>query len=155
MKRELSTPAKTAKAIRSDLKQAFPQTTFRVISESYAGGSAVRISWVDGPTSQQVNTIVRQYEYGHFNGMEDIYEYSNTRDDIPQVKFVQTSRGIDEVTMDQAFHLLKEEHGELQGCETLQDKLQYPGAYYHTAFEFVRSILSKHDITRGLTALSA
>jgi hypothetical protein len=31
------------------------------------------------------------YQYGHFNGMEDIYEYSSMIPDLPQVKFVQIS----------------------------------------------------------------
>jgi hypothetical protein len=29
-----------------------------------------------------------KYQYGHFNGMEDIYEYSNNNDAIPQTKYL-------------------------------------------------------------------
>ena len=32
-----------------------------------------------------------QIWYGHFNGMEDIYEYSSIIESLPQVKFVQIS----------------------------------------------------------------
>ncbi len=77
---------KTAgKAIKAELKKEFPSVKFSIRQE---GGSAVRISWSDGVTTKQVNDIVDKYQYGYFNAMNDIYEYSNTRADIPQVQFV-------------------------------------------------------------------
>lgn len=92
MTRTLSTQAQAAAAIRKELKAAFPNTKFSVTSESFSMGDAVRIDWTDGPTSAQVDAIVRKYQYGHFDGMIDMYEYSNRRDDIPQTKFVSTQR---------------------------------------------------------------
>lgn len=97
MKKEMSSHAAAAKAIRIELKKAFPGVQFKVRSESYSGGNAVRIHWIDGITVDQVDAIVSKYEYGHFNSMEDIYEYSNCRNDIPQVKYVTTDRDISEV----------------------------------------------------------
>ena len=47
---------------------------------------------------EKVNEIIKKYQYGHFNGMEDIYEYSNSRDDIPQAKFVFVNRTMSELT---------------------------------------------------------
>ena len=35
-----------------------------------------------------------KYQYGHFNGMEDIYEYTNSRADIPQVKYLFVNNGM-------------------------------------------------------------
>lgn len=92
-KRTLSTQAQAAKRIRTDLKRAFPGVKFSVKSESFAGGNAVDISWIDGPTDSQVSAITNQYQYGSFDGMIDMYENTNSRDDIPQAKYVQTSRG--------------------------------------------------------------
>jgi hypothetical protein len=89
-----STHARAAKMIRAELRAAFPGVTFRVRSDSFAGGNSVDVSWTDGPLTDAVNAIVKKYQYGNFNGMEDIYEYSNSRNDIPQAKYVQTHRAM-------------------------------------------------------------
>jgi len=90
----LSTAANTAKAIREELKANFAGVKFSVTSENFAGGNSVNISWSDGPTTEQVSNISNKYQYGHFNGMEDIYEYTNDRNDIPQAKYVSESRSM-------------------------------------------------------------
>lgn len=92
--REISSHAAAAKAIRAELKAAFPGVPFRVRSESFSMGDAVNVDWTDGPTRDSVENIVKKYQYGHFNGMEDIYENSNSREDIPQAKYVQIQRSI-------------------------------------------------------------
>lgn len=84
--------AQCAAAIKSELKANFPTVKFSVRSESFSGGNAVDISWIDGPTDEQVREITDKYQYGHFDGMIDCYEYSNRRTDIPQAKYVQTAR---------------------------------------------------------------
>lgn len=84
--------ANTAAAIREELKAAFFGVKFSVKSSNFAGGDSVDVSWTDGPTRDEVEAIVNKYQYGHFNGMEDLYEYSNRREDLPQAKYVQTHR---------------------------------------------------------------
>ena len=84
--------AETASAIRKELKAKYPTIKFGVRSENYAGGNAVRISWIDGPSYDDVREICGKYQYGHFDGMCDIYEHSNSRSDIPQAKYVQYTR---------------------------------------------------------------
>lgn len=105
--RKLSEHAQAAKLIRTELKKAFPEIKFYVTSESYSGGNSVSIEYIDGPTQKQIQEIVDKYEYGHFDGMYDIYEYSNNRNDIPQVKYVQIQREISEniknIMLDQWF----------------------------------------------------
>ncbi len=86
--------AAAATAIRRDLKAAFPSIKFRVRSRSFSGGNAVDAEWTDGPTFSQVEAIIGPYQYGHFDGMIDLYEYSNRRDDIPQAKYVHPRRDI-------------------------------------------------------------
>jgi hypothetical protein len=88
----MSSQAQTAKMIRAKLKAAYPQIPFRVTSTSFAGGNAVDIEWTDGPTTKAVDAIAGDHEYGRFDGMIDLYEYDNCRDDIPQAKYVQTRR---------------------------------------------------------------
>ncbi len=87
-----SSHAATAAAIRAELKVNFPDVKFSVTSDSFAGGNSVSVSWTDGPTSRQVKEFTSKYQYGSFNGMDDIYEYTNSREDIPQAKYVQESR---------------------------------------------------------------
>lgn len=93
-KRTMTPHAAAAKAIRQEFKAAFPGTKFRVRSESFSMGSSVRIEWHNGPTRREVDNVAGKYQYGHFNGMDDSYHMSNSRDDMPQVKFVQYSRTV-------------------------------------------------------------
>jgi hypothetical protein len=92
MAREMTQAAQAAKMIRKELKILYPHTTFSVRSDNFAGGNAVRVSWVDGPTTDQVEEITGKYEYGSFDGMRDLYEYTNVRNDIPQAKYITTQR---------------------------------------------------------------
>lgn len=92
----MTTHAETAKAIRQELKAIFPTVKFSITSESFSMGNAVRIRWEDGCTVEQVESIAKKYQYGTFNGMEDLYEIDNNNDDIPQVKYVSTSRDFSE-----------------------------------------------------------
>lgn len=85
-----SVQAECAKAIRKDLKEAFPDTKFSVRSTSASMMNAVDISWTDGPNSERVREIVDKYQHGHFDGMTDMYHYNSNGDEsIPQVKYVQ------------------------------------------------------------------
>jgi hypothetical protein len=73
-------PKETAKVIRTVLKKAFPETTFRVTTGRGAGVSSVDLSWMDGPTTKEVDAIVGAFEMGRFNGMTDSYDYDKTED---------------------------------------------------------------------------
>ena len=110
-KRTLSTQAQAAKRIRTDLKRAFPGVKFSVKSDSFAGGDAVRINWIDGPTTSQVDALTNQYQYGSFDGMIDLYENTNSRKDIPQTKYVQTSRGYSDERHLEALAYLNKRYG--------------------------------------------
>jgi hypothetical protein len=69
--------ADTAKILRKALKDAFPSVKFGVRSKKYAGGASIYISWVDGPTTRQVDAIARQFQSSRFDGSID-YGYSVT-----------------------------------------------------------------------------
>ena len=64
--------AETARLIRSAVKKAFPNVKFSVRSDSYSGGSSIRVDWTDGPTTKQVNAIASQYEGSGFDGSIDL-----------------------------------------------------------------------------------
>jgi hypothetical protein len=103
--------ARAAQMIKQELKTIFPTTTFSVKSRSYAGGDSVDIEWDNGPTTEQVNEISKKYQYGHFDGMIDLYEISNNREDIPQSKFVMTRRNITDDIKLQACKVFAEHYG--------------------------------------------
>ena len=81
-----------SKEIKRMLQKEFPCIKFSVRSDNFANGDSVDIEWNLGPTTDEIEKFSRQYQYGHFDGMIDMYEYSNTRKDIPQAKFVMTRR---------------------------------------------------------------
>lgn len=64
--------ADVAKLVRAALKAKFPGQKFSVRSDSYAGGSAVRVEWTDGPTWHEVEQILSQYAGSRFDGMIDL-----------------------------------------------------------------------------------
>lgn len=90
----MTNAAQCAKEIRVELKKAFPQIKFTVRSSNFAGGNAVDIRYENGVPVKDIEKITDKYQYGHFNGMEDIYEYSNNREDIAQAKYIMVQREI-------------------------------------------------------------
>jgi len=63
-----------AKNIRKELKMAWPSVKFSVKS-SY---DSVYLTWSDGPTKQQVETLIEKYNNGGFDSMQDISTYTPT-----------------------------------------------------------------------------
>jgi hypothetical protein len=61
-----------AKILRKRLKAEFPGVKFSVRSESFSMGTAVNISWTDGPTDKQVSAITDLYQGGRFDSMIDM-----------------------------------------------------------------------------------
>lgn len=86
--RQLTEAAKAAAEIRKHLKAN--GVPCKVTSQNYAGGSSVNVYLFDPlpATRQQIELYTAKYEYGTFDGMTDSYDYTNVRDDIPQVRFL-------------------------------------------------------------------
>lgn len=138
-KGQTSSHAGAAAAIKVELKAAFPGIKFSVTSDSFSMGDSVHIGWTDGPTSNEVENISKKYQYGHFDGMTDMYESSNSRDDIPQSKYVSASRSISD---------------ELEAI-LLPDAEKYFNAdnysSVHTAKDFLRRVFYHYSIPQGAT----
>lgn len=98
----ISQHAAAAKMIRAELKKAFPGTKFSVTSKSFSMGDSVRIDWIDGPTFEAVRKISDKYQYGHFDGMVDMYEYSNDIQGLPQTKYVMPQRSLSNAAREKA-----------------------------------------------------
>ncbi len=147
----MSTHAEAAKLMRKELKKAFPTIKFSVTSQTYSGGNSVHVGWINGPTSDMVSSIVSKYQYGHFNGMEDIYENTNKRADLPQVKYVQVRRNICENTNEIVFKWLRSTHAhfdEVSSLDEFNENLRKHWDVY-TARNYVFRILVKEDLTNG------
>ncbi|MFH7241752.1 MAG: LPD29 domain-containing protein [Spirulina sp.] len=54
--------AEVAQNIRPKLKAQFPGIKFSVRSQTYSGGSSIRIAWVDGPCGDAVKAITQEFE---------------------------------------------------------------------------------------------
>lgn len=99
MTKTLSPHAIAAKALRAELKAAFPDAKFSVRARTASLMSAIDVKWTDGPTTAAVKAVADKYQYGHFDGMDDSYHMSNPRGDLPaQVKYVSVHRKIAEET---------------------------------------------------------
>ncbi len=81
-----------AKEIKQVLKKHYPTIKFSVKNDNFSMGNSVDVAWNLGPTTDEIDKLIGKYQYGHFDGMIDMYEHSNTRDDIPQAKFVHSQR---------------------------------------------------------------
>jgi hypothetical protein len=77
----------TAKLIRAALKESFAGVKFSVKSSSYAGGASINISYVDGPTSKQVEDVISVFEGSYFDGMQDYKGQNYANLDGEEVKF--------------------------------------------------------------------
>lgn len=147
MNRTTTSQALCARAIRKELKDLFPLTKFSVTSHSGANTSSVRISWVDGPTNDRVNDIVGKYQYGHFDGMTDCYEYSNGRDDLPQAKYIFAQRELSEEVTRNCIKVIAEEYG-FECPEELSKSFVWSDEYWN-AYQIVWKFTRTLDFTKG------
>lgn len=68
-----------ARNIRKLLKAAFPGVKFSVKTSRFSGGNSISVNVESetGPTSKEIEAVIGRFEEGRFNGMNEIYEYSN------------------------------------------------------------------------------
>jgi hypothetical protein len=81
------TCVQTAKLIRAALKESFPTVKFSVTSSQYAGGASISIRYINGPTADQVNQVVKVFEGSYFDGMQDYKGQNYANLDGEEVKF--------------------------------------------------------------------
>lgn len=85
----------TAQFIRQVLKVAFSGTKFSVTISIYSMGSSVRISWMDGPTTPEVDRVAERFSSKSFDGMDDSTHYHDQVVDGQRVSYsgyLSTSR---------------------------------------------------------------
>jgi len=87
MSKQYLSCAETAKLVRAALKESFPGVKFSVKSSVYSGGASINVSYVDGPSYDQVKSIVSAFEGGYFDGMTDYKGINYNSLDGQKVRF--------------------------------------------------------------------
>jgi hypothetical protein len=77
----------TAGMVRKALKESFPGVKFSVRSSSYSGGASIRVGWIDGPNSNQVERVAHVFKGAYFDGMIDYKGSTYSMIDGEQVSF--------------------------------------------------------------------
>lgn len=83
-----STQAKAAKEIRDYLKSKGIAANVTSHSASMTSSVRVKVNDLQPDVFKEIEQRCKQYQYGHFDGMQDMYEYSNSNPDLPQAKYV-------------------------------------------------------------------
>lgn len=91
MTKTISQQAQVASIIRKEIKARGLIGTVK--ASQAAGTTSVSVILQDACPKDlaELEQFTKPYKYGHFDGMTDSYEYSNSRDDIPQVRFLRVS----------------------------------------------------------------
>jgi len=131
-----STHAAAAKAIRTELKKNGIKAKVR--SSSFSMGNSVNVTVYNQlpQAMKEIEAFCNRFQYGHFNGMEDIYEYSNRNEDLPQVKFVSVNNEISEDLYQAAWDWMKEIYADMENAPESHkdaDQQQVFGTYGQTA----------------------
>lgn len=116
MEKRISDYAAAAKQIRVWLKAQ--GIAARVNSEGYSMGSSVRVYIQDQnpEVRAKVEMFAKQYQYGNFDGMQDLYEYSNVNKNLPQAKFVFVNNEISDAMRQEVWDFARGYYNAFEGA---------------------------------------
>jgi hypothetical protein len=131
MEKKISRQAAAAKMIRQYMKENGIAGSVR--SQGYSMGSSINVNVQDlNPMQYEaLNSFGRQFEYGSFNGMEDIYEYNNVNDNIPQVSYVFVNNKMSDELGQSIYDFIK---GRYVGMEDAPVSYKDSGNFYNKSF---------------------
>jgi hypothetical protein len=138
--------AKAAAMIRKEMKANGIKGAVR--SSNYAGGSSVRISITNElpATKAALELFASKFKMGHFDGMTDMYEYSNTNADLPQVSFVFVKNDISDEVMQEAWDLTRTcMEGFEDAPESHKEAWSFTSKIGDGGSDFLRQTLSDND----------
>ena len=117
--RELSNQAKVAKLCRAYLKSLGIKGSCK--SRGYSMGDSVDIYVEDLSPSmtEKLKDEFSKYQYGHFDGMTDSYDYDNCDDSIPQTKYLFVNNDFSDKMKNKAIQYLLDNYG-VKDDETAQ-----------------------------------
>jgi hypothetical protein len=101
-----------AKNIRQELKAAFKGVKFSVRTSRFSMGDSISVSWKNGPKAEDVEEIADKYQKGRFDGMQDMYEYSNAEFNNVHggTKYVSCNRELSENLREEVTELIRERY---------------------------------------------
>lgn len=81
----------------------------KATSESFAGGNSVHVEYTDQPPAvhKAIGEELAKYQFGHFDGMTDSYEYSNWNDNIPQTKYLSLNNNFSDALKQRAWEFIR------------------------------------------------
>jgi hypothetical protein len=83
--------------IRILLGRLWPAVRFSVRLEKFSMGDSITVAWTDGPTEEQVKGWCNRFESGHFDGMDDMYNYEDRAwHTFGQTKYMHCRRDVSE-----------------------------------------------------------
>ena len=139
----MSEQAQVAKLVRQYLKKKGIKC--RATSKGYSMGDNVNVKVYD-QTPQVIKEITEhcgQYQYGHFDGMTDMYEYSNRQHDIPQTKYLFINNDYSEELEQAAWTFVRENIQDAnEHPEILKDVSNSARVFDEWVHTFVYQILS-------------
>ena len=121
--------AETAKLIRQALKESFPGVKFSVRSSVYSGGASINVSYVDGPSYEQVKGVVGMFEGSYFDGMTDYKGSNYSSFNGQEVRFGADFVFVNRAFSVQLFTCLVDEACRYYGFEMPAIGQGYSGAY--------------------------
>jgi hypothetical protein len=149
MTKQLSTQAQAAKMIRASLKAN--GISAKVTSESASMMTAVRVEILGDvlpATKKAVEAYANQFQYGHFDGMQDLYEYSNRNADLPQVKYVTVTATYSDEIKQEVLTYLCANYADFANVPTTLAEVKY---YTQAGSESVHTWI--HRVLAGVEAV--
>jgi len=108
MTKQISDHAAAAKMIRVELKKNGIKARVKASTASMTSSVDIYLTDCLAPwTLKEIEIFCNKFQYGHFDGMVDCYEYSNTNDDLPQVRFVFVHNGRNDDDRQRAYDFLR------------------------------------------------
>lgn len=128
----------TAKAIRNTLKA---KNIVATVKAKDLDCVTVKLVNASPATIAEVKKIAKAHEFGHFDGMSDIYITDNYNADLPQVAYVLVSNEIDDSIYQKALDYL---HTKFNEPKTSLDDISRTDRIYKLMMNVV-----KNDFGRG------
>ena len=151
MTKQISNHAHAAKLIRAELKKHGIKGRVRASSASMTSSVDVYLENALPATEKLVEEFANQFQYGSFNGMEDIYEYTNSRDDIPQVKYVFVHNDFSDEMKQKAWDYERETYADCAEAPEAYEDAMHELCGQEWASTWVHRILGGHEMIVGRT----
>ena len=81
---------KTTNIIKKHCLKNFNISKIEVSTDVFSGGDSMDVNYYSPERIPELESFIKSFQYGHFNGMEDIYEFNNNSEIIIEGFILQT-----------------------------------------------------------------